>query len=157
MELVRPLLEYAKIREAAQTLADSLQLGRDVYVRNIPTEELWDLESGEEIAEVGLFELVSALHEVMKKAEPEELMQMRAETMRLKDRINQLMEILAGVSSITFHELFAGQARKAEIIITFLAILEVVRLQMVRAFQHQPSGIIRLYLAVENGIATGGD
>ena len=157
MELVRPLLEYAKIREAAQTLADSLQLGRDVYVRNIPSEELWDLESGEEIAEVGLFELVSALHEVLKKADPEELMQMRAETMRLKDRINQLMEILAGVSSITFHELFAGQARKAEIIITFLAILEVVRLQMVRAFQHQPSGIIRLYLAVENGIATGGD
>lgn len=157
MELVRPLLEYAKIREAAQTLADSLQLGRDVYVRNIPTEELWDLESGEEIAEVGLFELVSALHEVLKKAEPEEFMQMRAETMRLKDRINQLMEILAGVSSITFHELFAGQARKAEIILTFLAILEVVRLQMVRAFQHQPSGIIRLYLAVENGIVTGGD
>ncbi|MDH3555944.1 MAG: segregation/condensation protein A [Deltaproteobacteria bacterium] len=157
LELVRPLLEYAKIREAAQTLADSLQLGRDVYVRNIPSEELWDLESGEEIAEVGLFELVSALHEVMKKAEPEELMQMRAETMRLKDRINQLMEILAGVSSITFHELFAGQARRAEIIVTFLAILEVVRLQMVRAFQHQPSGIIRLYLAVENGIATGGD
>jgi segregation and condensation protein A len=157
MELVRPLLEYAKIREAAQTLADSLQLGRDVYVRNIPTEELWDLESGEEIAEVGLFELVSALHEVLKKAEPEELMQMRAETMRLKDRINQLMEILAGVSSITFHELFVGQARKAEIILTFLAILEVMRLQMVRAFQHQPSGIIRLYLAVENGIATGGD
>jgi segregation and condensation protein A len=84
-------------------------------------------------------------------------MQMRAETMRLKDRINQLMEILAGVSSITFHELFVGQARKAEIILTFLAILEVMRLQMVRAFQHQPSGIIRLYLAVENGIATGGD
>ena len=155
MELVRPLLEYAKIREAAQTLADSLQLGRDVYVRNIPTEELWDLESGEEIAEVGLFELVSALHEVLKKAEPDEFMEMSAETMRFKDRINQLMEILAGVSSITFHELFAGQARKAEIILTFLAILEVVRLQMVRAFQHQPSGIIRLYLAVENGIATG--
>ncbi|MGD9207893.1 MAG: segregation/condensation protein A, partial [Syntrophobacterales bacterium] len=78
MELVRPLLEYAKIREAAQALADSVQLGRDVYVRNIPSEELWDLESGEEIAEVGLFELVSALHEVLKKAEPDEMMEMSA-------------------------------------------------------------------------------
>jgi len=155
MELVRPLLEYAKIKEAAQALADSVQLGRDVYKRNIPTEELWDLESGEEIAEVGLFELVSALHEVLKKAEPDEAMEMSAETMRLKDRINQLMEILAGVSSVTFHELFAEQARKAEIILTFLAILELMRLQLIRAFQHQPSRIIRLYLAVEDGIATG--
>jgi segregation and condensation protein A len=64
------------------------------------------------------------------------------------------MEILAGVSSVTFHELFVEQARKAEIILTFLAILELVRLQMIRAFQHQPSRIIRLYLAVEDGIAT---
>lgn len=157
MELVRPLLEYAKIREAAQSLADSLQLDRDVYARHIPAEELWGLNGGEEIAEVGLFELVSALQEVLHRAEPEEFMEMSAETMRLKDRISQLMDILAGVSSITFHELFAGNVRKWEIILTFLAILELMRLQMVRAYQHQPSGIIRLYLAVENGIATGSD
>jgi segregation and condensation protein A len=157
MELVRPLLEYAKIREAAQSLADSLQLGRDVYARHIPAEELWGLNGGEEIAEVGLFELVSALQEVLHRAEPEEFMEMSAETMRLKDRISQLMDILAGVSSITFHELFVGNVRKWGIILTFLAILELMRLQMVRAFQHQPSGIIRLYLAVENGIATGSD
>ena len=154
MELVRPLLEYAKIKEAAQSLAGSLQLDRDVYARHIPAEELWGLNGGEEIAEVGLFELVNALQEVLHRAEPEEFMEMSAETMRLKDRISQLMDILAGVSSITFHELFAGQVRKGEIILTFLAILELMRLQMIRAFQHQPSGIIRLYLAVENGIAT---
>jgi len=154
MELVRPLLEYAKIREAAQSLAGSLQLDRDVYARHIPAEELWGLNGGEEIAEVGLFELVNALQEVLHRAEPEEFMVMSAETMRLKDRISQLMDILAGVSSITFHELFAGQVRKGEIILTFLAILELMRLQMIRAFQHQPSGIIRLYLAVENGLAT---
>ncbi len=154
MELVRPLLEYVKIKEAATTLASSLQLDRDVYVRNIPTEELWDLEGSEEIAEVGLFELVSALQEVLKRAEPEDLMEMSAETMRLKDRISQLMEILSGVSSITFHQLFEGKVRKVEIILTFLAILELVRLQIVRVFQHQPSGIIRLYLAVEGGMAT---
>ena len=157
MELVRPLLEYAKIKEAAQSLAGSLQLDRDVYARHIPAEELWSLNGGEEIAEVGLFELVNALQEVLHRAEPEEFMEMSAETMRLKDRISQLMDILAGVSSITFHELFAGQVRKGEIILTFLAILELMRLQMIRAFQHQPSGIIRLYLAVENGIATGSD
>jgi segregation and condensation protein A len=154
MELVRPLLEYAKIKEAAQTLADSLQLDRDVYVRDIPPEEHWGHEESEEIAEVGLFELINALQELLKKAEPEHAMEMTADTLRLKDRISQLMETLASVTSITFHELFAVQARKAEMILTFLAILELMRLQMVRAFQHQPSGIIRLYLAVEDGIAS---
>ncbi len=156
MELVRPLLEYARIREAAQTLAGSLQLDRDVYVREIPPEELWGHEGSEEIAEVGLFELINALQEVLKRAEPAHAMELTADTLRLKDRINQLMETLAGVTSVTLHELFAARARKAEMILTFLAILELMRLQMVRAFQHQPSGIIRLYLAVEDGIATGG-
>ena len=152
LELVRPLLEYVKIKEAAQTLAVSLQLDRDVYVRNIPSEELWGMEGSEEIAEVGLFALVSALHEVLKRADPGDFMEVSADTMRIKDRISQLMEILSGVSSITFHELFEGKIRKMEMILTFLAILELVRLQMVRAFQHQPSGIIRLYLAVNGDI-----
>ena len=155
LELVRPLVEYAKIREAASRLANSLQLDRDVYVRNIPAEELWDLRGSDEIAEVGLFELFAALQGVLNKAEPADLLEVTADTMRLKDRIAQLMEILAGVSSITFHELFADGPKKAEIILTFLAILELVRLRMVRAFQHEPSGIVRLYLAVEDTVATG--
>ena len=153
MELVGPLLEYAKIKEAAEILAHSLQLDRDVYVRNIPAEELWGTDESEDIAEVGLFALVNALHEVLKKAKPGDFMEVSAEGMRLKDRISQLMEVLSGVSSITFHELFEGKVRKMEMILTFLAILELVRLQVVRAFQHQPSGIIRLYLTVENGAA----
>ncbi|MGD8371189.1 MAG: segregation/condensation protein A [Syntrophobacterales bacterium] len=155
MELVRPLLEYAKIKEVALALSESLQLDRDVYVRNIPPEELWDQEGGQEIAEVGLFELITVFQEVLKRAEPEHFMEMTADSLRLKDRIAQLMETLAGVSSITFNELFSVKIRKAEIIITFLAILELMRLQMVRAFQHQSSGIIRLYLAVEDGAMAG--
>jgi len=151
MELVLPLLEYAKIKQAAEILANSLQLDRDVYVRNIPAEELWGADGSEDVAEVGLFALVNALHEVLKRAEPGEFMEVSAGGMRIKDRISKLMEILSGVSSITFHELFEGKAGKMEMILTFLAILELVRLQMVRAFQHQPSGIIRLYLTVENG------
>ena len=154
MELVRPLLEYAKIKEAAEILANSFQLDRDVYVRNIPAEELWGTDGSEDIAEVGLFALVNALHEVLKRAKPGDFMEVSAEGMRLKDRISQLMEIFSGVSSITFHELFEGKVRKMEMILTFLAILELVRLQMVRAFQHQPSGIIRLYLATDGGIRT---
>jgi segregation and condensation protein A len=153
MELVIPLLEYAKIKDAAVALSARPQLNRDVYVRHIPTEEFWGLEESEELAEVGLFELLTAFQGVLQKVDQEDYLEMTAESMRLKDRVTQLMEILAGVSSITFRELFPERARKAELIITFLAVLELVRLRIVKAFQHQPSGIIRLYLAVENGIS----
>jgi segregation and condensation protein A len=157
LALVRPLLEYARIKDAALALANRPLLDRDVFVRDITAEEFWGLGGSEEIAEVSLFELFSALQRVLKKAEPGHLMEMTADTMRLKDRIAQIMETLAGVSSITFHELFPEESRKAEMILTFLAILELARLRIVRAFQHQPSGIIRLYLAADNGIATWED
>lgn len=153
MELVRPLLEYAKIKEVALSLANRPQLDRDTYLRNIPAEELWGLEESDEIAEIGVFELFTALQAVLRQAEPEQLMEMTAETMRIKDRISELMEILSKVSSITLHELFFGKSSKADIVLTFLAILELMRLQVVRAFQHQPSGIVRLFLAVENTMA----
>lgn len=157
LELVRPLVEYAKLREAASLLAARPQLNRDVYLRNILPEELWGLERGEEIAEVDLFQLISALQRVLKRAEPGRFLEVNAESVRIKDRIIRILEILNTVSSITFRELFQEGAGKAELIVTFLAILELVKLGMVRAFQHQPSGIIRVYLAVEAGAGLQGE
>ncbi|MGE5311509.1 MAG: segregation and condensation protein A, partial [Nitrospirota bacterium] len=151
LELVRPLVEYARLKEAAFVLAGRPQLNRDVYARNIPPEELWGLERGEEIAEVDLFQLIAALQRVLKRAEPGGFLEVNADAIRVKDRINKIVEILNTVSSITFNELFPEGAGKGELIVTFLAILELVKLRMVRAFQHQASGIIRLYLAVEAG------
>lgn len=152
LELVRPLLEYARIKEAASVLAELPQLERDVYVREIPAEELWGLGNGEELAEVGLFELITALQGLVQRAKPGKSIYVTSDSLRVKDRIGQLVEILAGVSSITFQELFREGADKTEVIVTFLAILELVRLRMVRAFQHQPSGIIRLYLTMDQGV-----
>ncbi|MBW1981868.1 MAG: segregation/condensation protein A [Deltaproteobacteria bacterium] len=148
LELIRPLLEYARIKEAANILAGKPQLERDVYTRDIPQEEFWGLEGGQDIAEVGLFELVSALQEVLKRSMPERFMDLTADSIRIKDRISQLLEVLQGVSSITFQELFLGSHSRSDIIITFLAVLELIKLRLIRAFQHRPSGIIRLYLAV---------
>lgn len=157
LELVRPLVEYARLKEAAFVLAGRPQLNRDVYARNIPPEELWGLERGEEIAEVDLFQLIAALQGVLKRAEPGGFMEVNADAIRVKDRINKIVEILNTVSSITFNELFPEGVGKGELIVTFLAILELVKLRMVRAFQHQASGIIRLYLAVEAGAGIQGE
>jgi segregation and condensation protein A len=157
LDLVRPLVEYARLKDAAFLLAGRPQLGRDVYARDIPPEELWGLERSDEIAEVGLFELINALQGVLRRAAPGRLMEVNADAVRIRDRIAKILEVLNTVSSITFRELFPEGAGKAEAIVTFLAILELVRLQTVRAFQHQPSGIIRLYLAVDSGAAISGE
>jgi segregation and condensation protein A len=157
LELVRPLVEYARLKDAAFLLAGRPQLGRDVYARDIPPEELWGLERSDEIAEVGLFELINALQGLLRRAAPGRFMEVNADTVRVRDRIVKILEILNAVSSVTFRELFPEGASKAEAIVTFLAILELVKLRMVRAFQHQPSGIIRLYLAVETGAGITGE
>ncbi len=157
LELVRPLVEYARLKDAAFLLAGRPQLGRDVYARDIPPEELWGLERSEEIAEVGLFELINALQGVIRRAAPGRFMEVTGDAIRVRDRIVKIIEILNAVSSVTFRELFPEGAGKAEAIVTFLAILELVKLRMVRAFQHQPSGIIRLYLAVEAGAGITGE
>ena len=56
------------------------------------------------------------------------------------------MEILEGRKSITFQELFVGQYTKQMLIVTFLAILEMIKLRLIRAMQHADSGILRIYV-----------
>jgi segregation and condensation protein A len=157
MEIVRPLVEYARIKDAAMVLAERPQLDRDVYVRDIPAEESWDPEGSDDIAEVGVFELFAALRGVLQRARKEQSMEITRDTMRIKERIGRIIETLEGVSSITFHQLFPEGAARAELIVTLLAVLELVRLRIVRAFQHQPSGIIRLYLAVHRDTDSRGE
>jgi segregation and condensation protein A len=63
----------------------------------------------------------------------------------VKDRINELVDILEEKGSAAFEELFSGEMTKQGIIVTFLAILEMVKLRLVRVVQHVQSGMIRLF------------
>jgi segregation and condensation protein A len=63
----------------------------------------------------------------------------------VKSRISQIADILEERGSATFQELFEAQATRGDIIITFLAILEMAKLQLIRIMQHVESGIIRIF------------
>jgi segregation and condensation protein A len=63
----------------------------------------------------------------------------------VKERINQLIDLLEEKNSLTFDELFEGAARKSDLIVTFLAILEMVRLSLITVVQHTMSGVIRIF------------
>jgi segregation and condensation protein A len=149
-ELVRQLLEYQAFKEAALSLESRPLLDRDVFTRGALAEEPTAAEQEEEVMiEVGVFELVQAFRMVISGLDRTEDMAIDTEKMSMTDRINEIMERLAEEKELTFTDLLAERTDRKRIVYTFLAILELMKLRMVRAYQSGPFGIIRLFLAVE--------
>lgn len=156
-ELVRRLLEYQKYKDAALQLDALPQLNRDLYARSAPAPEV--VEEGEgEFAAVGLYDLLQALQQLLKER-PEPLVhQVSAEQLSVADRINQILTALQGQQSLAFTELFPTQVKRHEVVVTFLAMLELVKMRLVHLLQSQRFGVIWLTPAVvdttvyDNGI-----
>jgi segregation and condensation protein A len=149
-ELVRQLLEYQTYKDAALLLEHRPLLDRDVFLRGAPPEEPGREETEEEpLVEIGVFELVAAFRRVIAGLDQTIDMEIDTEKMSLTDRINEIMERLSAEKQLTFTELLGDKIDRKRIVYTFLAILELVKLRMVRAYQSGPFGPIRLILSVE--------
>jgi segregation and condensation protein A len=149
-ELVRQLLEYQTFKEAALSLEGRPQLDRDVFARGAePQKASRDEEGDEPLVEIGVFELVAAFRRVVAGLDRTEQLAIDTEKMSLTDRINEIMERLAEARQLTFLELLGDRQDRKRIVYTFLAILELIKLRMIRAYQVGPFGEIRLFLAVE--------
>ena len=149
-ELVRQLIEYQAFKEAALKLDSRPVLERDLFKRGAPIEEEAVTEvEGETVLEVDVFELVAAFRRIVAGLDRSEYMEIDAEKMSLTDRINEIMERLSEEKQLTFLELLGDRRDRRRIVYTFLAILELMKLRMVRAFQTGPFGVIRLFLAVQ--------
>jgi segregation and condensation protein A len=119
-------------------------------MRGAPVEEEAVTEvEGETVLEVDVFELVAAFRRIVAGLDRSEYMEIDAEKMSLTDRINEIMERLSEEKQLTFLELLGDRKDRRRIVYTFLAILELMKLRMVRAFQTGPFGVIRLFLAVQ--------
>jgi segregation and condensation protein A len=147
-ELVQQLLEYQIFKEAALRLENRPLLERDVFTRGAPGEAPSAAEEeGEAMIEVGVFELVAAFRRIIAGIDRPEKLEIDAEKMSLTDRINEIMEMLLEKQQMTFVDLIGDRTDRRRII--FLAILELMKLRMIRAYQSGPFGAIRLFLAVE--------
>jgi len=149
-ELVRQLLEYQAFKEAALALDARPLLDRDVFSRGARVvEPAAAAEEDEAVIEVGLFELVQAFRSILAGLDKSEDLVIDTERMSLTDRINEIMDRLSIERQLTFNELLGGRMDRKRIIYTFLAILELMKLRMIKAYQAGPFGAIRLSLAVE--------
>ena len=145
LEIVKPLEEYLQMKSAANELILRNLLGEDTFVRN-PNQENYSMNQEGEIIKVGLFELIDAFQTILEKiSEHRGVDIITADTVSVRDRIVQIVEIFETRKSVTFNELFPMNADKSEVIVTFLAILEMVRLSLINIVQNTQTGIIRLF------------
>jgi segregation and condensation protein A len=144
LEIIRPLEEYLRIKSAAEKLAKRDLLGEDTFVRS-PGQEDDLLNREEAVIDVGLFELIDAFQKILENISPIGRIEINADTITVRDRIVQIVDIFETKVSVTFNELFSKNADKSEVVVTFLAILEMVRLSLIRIVQHTHTGIIRLF------------
>ena len=143
-ELVQRLVEYKRFKEAALHLSHQALLGRDVFIR--PAQEI-EAEAGE--IEADLFHLIDALRELLKQQKMDDFHEVTLERITLREKIRELYERLQGVGeAVPFSELFAPLASRVELIITFLALLELIRSGMLRAYQRDAFGPLWVTRAV---------
>jgi segregation and condensation protein A len=149
-ELVHQLLEYQAFKEAALSLQDRPLLERDVFTRGAPLDEPSEADEDQEaMIEVGIFELVQAFRRIVAGLDQSEDLAIDTERISLADRINEIMGRLSEEKQLTFTELLGERMDRKRIIYTFLAILELMKLRMIRAYQTGSFGVIRLFPAVE--------
>ena len=143
--IVRPLVEYLRLKSAAEQLAERPLLGEDTFTRPLNTAALAAAAGDDEVIKIGLFELIDAFQRILSGLPEEARLEFTADTISVKERISQIADLLEARGSLTFFELFSERPTRGEIVVTFLAILEMVKLALIRLAQHVNSGIIRIF------------
>jgi segregation and condensation protein A len=146
--LIRRLLDYQRYKQAAQDLAARGIAGRDVFSRGVAIEEAVP-EGLAPLAEISVFAMVEAFQRVLDRSKVKISLDLVAERVNLSDRIHELVDVFRTRTRVTFEELFDGLSTKFDLVITFLALLEMTRLRMTRLFQTEP--LSPLYVEATGG------
>ena len=145
-DLVRQLVEYKKFKDAALHL-EALELRREDIFGRDGADAVLDKEPDVALHDVGLFDLISAFSEALKKVKSEELREIFAERFTVADKIELLADRLRREKRFSVSRMFEGMRSRHEIACTFLALLELIRLNQVRAVQTETYGEIMIEAA----------
>ena len=141
-DLVRQLVEYKKFKDAAAELQKREAHQENVFALGSDNVVLDPLAKGLASQEVSIFDLISAFNEVLKRAKPEEIGEIVAENFTVADKIDLVLGLVKERSRLTFQDLFGRTASRQEIICTFLAVLELIRLRQINVVQKERFGEI---------------
>jgi segregation and condensation protein A len=132
-ELVRRLVEYKKFKEVAGILQDLEGQRKKMFTRDIPFEA----EPGEVFFEASLFDLITAFTRVLKDVPKDIFQEIIKDEFTVEQKVHDLLHRLVVTPAISLFELFKNSKNKTEIIATFLAVLELIRLKEIIVVQKQ--------------------
>jgi segregation and condensation protein A len=140
-ELVQRLLEYQAYQDSSQHLRKREDIWKNIFKRTIPDKDDIALEPEPMLNEANVFDLISAFTKLLEKA-PEQVIEITRETLTVADRINFIVERLEQEDGIRFEDLFEKGHTRILLIVTFLALLEVIRLGLGKIYQEKAFSLI---------------
>ena len=143
-DLVRQLLEYQKVKAAAEMLRDRDEAQQDLFLRGHAGEDPLGPYRGERMLEVSLFDLLAAFKRMVEQLRDATPLEVQRDEISVAEKIAWILDRLESTPALEFEILLGELATRAERIAAFLAILELIRLRLIAASQHRPLGTILL-------------
>ncbi|MEY8242404.1 MAG: ScpA family protein [Gammaproteobacteria bacterium] len=140
-ELVRRLLEYERYRKASEELNKLKRLERDVFITGVESSHL---AQPIELPDIDLQELLLSFQEVLKRAEMFTTLHVLKEPLSVRERMTTILEKLKNKDFLDFTELFDLEEQKTGLVVTFLAILELMKESLIEIVQTKAYGIIHV-------------
>lgn len=145
-ELIRRLQEYERFKAAAEGIDGLKRVGRDIYVPKLDAPQAMARKL---LPEVTLAELLMSMAEVLRRGDMFESHQVSREALSTRERMSQVLERLRGAGFVPFIELFTAEEGKLGVVVTFMAVLELVKEQLVELVQNEPFAAIHVRARVE--------
>ncbi len=140
-ELIRRLQEYERFKKAAEDIDTLPRVGRDITVPTLPAP---DAKARKLLPDVGLNELMLAMSEVMRRADLFESHQVSREVLSTRERMSDVLERLKGGQFVPFIALFTVEEGRLGVVVTFMAILELVKESLIELVQNEPFAAIHV-------------
>jgi segregation and condensation protein A len=144
-ELVRQLVEYKKYKDAAFELQQCLIRQEGMHNRGTQEKPEMDMDGSLPFEKVGLFDLLSVFQKILDRANKnEDLRDIFEDKFTVSDKIQYILGTMTGRSRVVFEELFTDGATRTEVVVTFLAVLELIRLKQIGVTQDGAFGAIEI-------------
>lgn len=138
LDLVRQLLEYKRFKDVAGYLQHKELLEEKIFTRHVPP----DIEAEAPLVDVSIFDLLGAFNQALKKVEKAPQHEVAEESFTVSDKISEIKKLLKDSYTFSLTKLFDNMKTKIEVVATFLALLELIRLKLVKVVQKELFGEI---------------
>lgn len=144
MEIAGALIELLQMKTVAEQLLERPVLDEDIFIRH-PEKTLFLYNPDEDVIKTDLFDLIQTYHQLLQRSTGQNGMRILSDQISVKEKMTEIINIIEEKGTITFRELISEHPTKIEIIVTFLAVLEITKLNLARIVQSSKVGIMRLF------------